>query len=143
MAQFTTDKYTIVRRPIRPENSPPELSVAWANHIRGGYHIVENEKEHGGKMIPDGVPEYQIKWDEGEQVPLLPPPLGPGGSETINQIPDANIRQEGLLCYVLSTGKTYRLVGGVTDDDWEEVDVGEMSAKGWVFPPVDTVVAEM
>lgn len=98
---FDSSKYVIVFYPLRPQ-SEGNISVADANHLRGGLHIVESEKDHNGNMIPDGVPEFDAQ-DETD-------------------IPGSNIRREGLHCYVISTGNTYVLTGGVSDDDWERQD---------------------
>ncbi len=108
-------RYTIIGSPLRPPEAPALISVAWANHLRGGYHIVSTIEER------DAIAAYEERFDRR-----------PG--------PDSNIRQEGMLCYVSQEKTTFRLEGGVTNDHWEEVDLKTLTSKGWIFPPVNEIV---
>jgi len=40
-----------------------------------------------------------------------------------DSIPNS-VRHLGMICYVISENTTYRLVGGLTNSDWEEVKTG-------------------
>lgn len=98
MTYHDPNKYIIVDYPLRPWDKGSNISTGDANHLRGGYHIVENEKIHEEQSIPDGIPQYDELDDE--------------------DIPNSNIRRIGMLVFVTSTGNTFRLEGGVSDDHW-------------------------
>ena len=104
-------EHTRVGVPVVPVHPSSPMAVAWANHIKGGLHIVANLTER------DAIPEFNSE-QEGNAV-------------------HANRRTEGLHCYVIAEKKTYRLEGGVTNDDWVEVSGG---FDGAVWPPVIDVV---
>jgi len=89
--------YTIIGAPLRPGSKSDAYAMASANYLRGGYHVVDTLEDR------DNIPPF----DE----------------EMESDLPESNRRREGMLCYVISEQKTYRLVGGVSNDDWKEVSV--------------------
>ena len=88
--------FTRVATPIRPWMQGSQAAIIRDKDLRGGYRVVNTITER------NSIPEYNAVLEAG--------------------LPESNYRIEGMLCYVVENSITYRLVGGVTNDHWVNIE---------------------
>jgi len=115
MGSYSTNKYIVVDGPIRPREVNSTYSVVMDTHIKGGYHVYKTIEERDGILF------------DLQQNSL---------------IPESQILKKGMICYIISINKSYRLITEPSEwdlerfdenwqaypipDDWEELHSGSV-----------------